>query len=255
MALNAYTSDLQNLLQLPNAPASLYSTTNLTLWINKARGQIAGEFECVRARPTIATVVNQRIYAFSGLNFTNYTGISGAINVRSVFYAVAGGQQWVTPRPWEWFELYHLNNPVPVAGPPQVWAQHAQGAAPSGMEAQSAVGGDFFLDPPPDTAYTLTCDCSCWPEALVSDSTPEAIPYLWTDAVPFLAAYFALLSAQTGARMADAARMYEAYQEFARRARQFSNPSVLRSQYEGAADPAVINKLGVQRANGQQGGG
>jgi hypothetical protein len=58
-----------------------------------------------------------------------------------------------------------------------------------------------------------------------------------------------MLSAQTGARQADAARMYEAYKEFSQRARQFANPSVNRSQYEQSADPVIINKLGA-RPNG-----
>lgn len=251
MALTAYQNDLQNLLQLPNAPASLYSIANLNLWINKARGQIAGEFECVRALMTTTTTIGSRAYPFYSLT-QSFPGISNPINVRSMFYGVASGYQWVTPRPWEWFELYHLNNPVPVNGPPQVWAQHQQGAAP-GEEGQSGVGGDFYIDPPPDIVYTLLCDCACYPIPLVDDTTQDAIPYLWTDAVPFLAAYFAFLSAQTGARMADAARMFEAYQEFAKRARQFSNPSVNRWQYEQAADPVIINKLGTQRP--AQGGG
>lgn len=253
MALTVYETNLQNLLQLPGAPATLYPTSNLDIWINIARGQLAGEGECIRAIGTLTTVVGQRQYNFSSLSFglSATTGIQGAINVRRISYNVASGQLWMTPREWEYFDLYCVNNPVPVNGPPSTWAQYGQGSAtPS---TGSAATGSFWIDPPPDYVYTLNCDCTCYPIPLVNDGTIEAIPYLWTDAVPFFAAFYAFLTAQTGARQDDADRMYNRYKEFMNRARMAANPSVNRSQYEQAADPASINKLGVQRS--AQGGG
>lgn len=251
--LTSYETDLQNLLQLPQAPTTLYPTASLDRWINIARGQLSGEAECIRAIGTIPTVVGQRAYNFSSITFgtPSATGIQGAINVRRISYNVGAGTQWMTPREWEYYDLYHLNNVVPVNGPPTVWAQYAQGAATPA--SGSAASGSFYIDPPPDAVYTLNCDCTCYPITLTNDSTVEAIPYLWTDAVPFFAAYYAFLTAQTGARTADAERMYGYYKEFVNRARQASNPSVNRTQYEQAADPASINKLGVQRS--MQGGG
>lgn len=251
--LTAYQTSLQNLLQLPGAPTTLYPTVNLDSWINTARGQLAGEGECIRSIGTISTVIGQRNYNFSALNFGSSatTGIQGAINVRRISYNVGTGTQWIPPREWEYFDLYHMNNPVPVNGPPAVWAQYAQGAATPATG--SAATGSFYIDPPPDIVYTLNCDCVCYPIVLADDTTVEAIPYLWTDAVPFFAAYYAFLTAQTGARMADAERMYGYYKEFLNRARMMSNPSVNRSQYEQAADPASINKLGVQQPRGGQG--
>jgi|ERR1700722_6289215 len=246
--LTAYETNLQNLLQLPGAPVTLYPTANLDLWINTARGQLAGEGECVRSIGTISTVIGQRAYNFSSISFGTpaVTGIQGAINVRRITYSVASGQQWIPPREWEYFDLYHVNNPVPQPGPPIVWAQYAQGSATPA--AGSSASGSFWIDPPPDAVYQLNCDCTCYPITLANDATIEAIPYLWTDAVPFFAAYWAFLSAQTGARQADADRMYNYYKEFLNRARQAANPSVNRSQYEQAPDPATINKLGVQRS-------
>lgn len=251
--LTAYQTSLQNLLQLPGAPTTLYPTVNLDSWINTARGQLAGEGECIRSIGTISTVIGQRNYNFSALNFGSSvtTGIQGAINVRRISYNVGTGTQWIPPREWEYFDLYYMNNPVPVNGPPVVWAQYAQGAATPATG--SAATGSFYIDPPPDIVYTLNCDCVCYPIVLANDTTVEAIPYLWTDAVPFFAAYYAFLTAQTGARMADAERMYGYYKEFLNRARMMSNPSVNRSQYEQAADPASINKLGVQQPRGGQG--
>lgn len=236
--LTQYQNNTQNLLQLPGAPTTLYPTANITTWVNIARGQLAGESEAIRYLATLNTAVGVRTYNFSSLNTgtaaTN--GIQGAIHIRRISYNLGTGQRWITPRSWEWFELYNLNNPNPTKGPPQTWAQFGQGA-----------GGSFYIDPPPDQIYTLNCDVVCYPIALVDDNTVEAIPYLWTDAVPFFAAYYALLSSQTSARQADAERMFKHYETFVDRARKAANPSVLRFQYEQSGDPLQAPKIGMQQ--------
>ncbi len=111
--------------------------------------------------------------------------------------------------------------------------------------------GSFYLDPPPDLVYTLNCDCVCYPIALAADIDVEAIPYLFTDAVPYFAAYLALLSSQTSARQADAERLFGYYQTFVKRARQASNPSVNRTSYEQSQDPTMMSKLGMKPASNQ----
>ena len=246
--LTAYQTNLQNLLQNPGAPQQLYSLTNQTLWLNIARGQLAGEAECCRVLGTIQTVVGQRNYNFSSIStgVSATTGIQGVIHVRRISYNVGQGQQWIPNRSWEWFDLYHMNNVVPTQGAPTTWSQYGQGSA--GTSTGSGASGSFYIDPPPNFVYTLNCDCVCYPIALVDDTTVEAIPYLWTDAVPFFAAYWAYLSAQTGARQADAERMYNHYKEFLQRARQASNSSVNRSHYEQASDPAQAAKMGIKPA-------
>lgn len=243
--LNTYIARVQRLLQNPGAPTTLYSTSDITDYINMARGQIAGEAECVRYQATASTVIGQRPYSFSVFNtgVPATTGIQGVIHVRSLFYSIASGQLWITPRAWEYFELYYLNNAVPDSGAPKRWAQYGQGAEPN----TSFGGGSFYLDPLPDIVYTLTGDCVCYPINLVLDADREAIPYLWTDAVPFLAAYYAYLSSQGGARQAEADRMYGYYQTFAERARKAANPSVMRQQYEQAAPPVTPLPTGGQQ--------
>jgi len=227
-------------LQYPLAPVDpLYSTSDLTLWINRARQQLAGESESIRVLGTINTIIGQRNYNFSNITVSSVPGVSGPLNVRSIMYGLAGGQVWMRPRNWEWFQLYKLNNTAPAQGLPQVWSQYAQGAT-----------GSFYIDPIPDQAYTLTCDCVCLPVNLVDDSTVEAIPPLWQDAVCYFAAYLALLSAQSAQRQADANRMFERYEEFVDRARKFSNPSVNRYLYPQSQDATIINKLGVTPKSG-----
>ena len=118
--LASYIANTQNLLQLPGAPASLYTTANLTSWINISRGQLSGESQSIRVMGTISTVIGQRNYNFSAINIgtPSVTGAQGVIHVRRIMYGVGTGYQWMRPRNWEWFDLYKLNNPVPPSGPP-----------------------------------------------------------------------------------------------------------------------------------------
>jgi len=200
-------------------------------------------------------VLGQREYAFSAINtgVSATTGVQGVINIGSIHYSVGvNGQKWMTPRTWPWFSLYNNNNPVPQQGVPTEWAQYGQGAANTGTG--SGQSGTIFVDPTPDSVYTLNCNTVCYPIALVDDTTVEAIPYLWTDAVPFFAAYFALMSAQNNARMADAMQYFNMYTQFVERARKASNPSVNRWMYRQAGDPAQAPKLQVQQQSGGGGG-
>jgi hypothetical protein len=251
--LASFLTQTRSLLQFPgSASTSLYSDSDLTRWINIARGQVAGEGECIRVVGTIPTVIGQRPYRFADIStgVAATTGVQGVINVRSLSYQIANGELWMTPRPWPWFTLYELNNAVPQPGPPRTWAQFGQGAAPGATG--SVNGGSFYVSPIPDDVYPLNCNSVCYPISLVDDTTPEALPYLWTDAVPFFAAYFALMSAQTNARMADAASMYKGhYNEFMERARKQSNPATNRWQYEQAGDPAQGPKMGISKGGAQ----
>lgn len=256
MALTEYQARLQNLLQYPaSAATQLYATADLTRWINQARLQMAGETECLRRMGTISTALNTREYAFSGIStgVAATTGIAGVMNARMMTYNIASGQQFVYPRPWEWFMFYNLNNPVPSSGGPVEWSQFKQGSA--GASTQSDSSGSFYVDPIPDQAYVLNLDCVCYPIELTDNNTVEAIPFEWTDAVPFLAAYYALLSSQTSARTQDAERMFNFYTLFVERARKAANPSVNRWMYQQSPDPTMLTKLGMQQPAAQQGGG
>lgn len=239
------------MLQLPGSNStSLYSDAQLTTWINMARGQVAGEGKCIRVQGTIPTVLGQTAYSFANISVASVAGVQGVINVQSLSYNVGGGQLWLTPRPWPWFSLYNQNTAVPQSGAPREWAQYSQGTAPtpgSSIGSNSVNGGSFYVSPVPDDVYILNPNAICYPISLVDDTTPEALPYFWTDAVPFFAAYWALMSAQTNARMADAANMYKGhYGEFMDRARKQSNAGVDNWLYQDAGDPAQGPKMGIK---------
>jgi hypothetical protein len=248
--LASYLARTNQLLQNPGASTPLYATADLTSYINQARGQLAGETEAVRFLGTLTTQIGVRNYNFSSITLDG-ASIAGVLNARQMLYAVASGYQWIRPRPWSWYWLFKLNNPVPQSGAPQVWSQFSQGSSGQGSETGIGAGtmssGSFYLDPPPDLIYSLLIDCSCYPSALVADTDVEALPYLFTDAVPYFAAYLALMSAQTSIRMEYAQKMFELYKMFVDRANMASAPNVNKYLYERQADPTSINKLGIQK--------
>lgn len=248
--LTAYINQTRRLLQNPSAPTALYSDADLTSWINIARGQLAGEAECIRRFCNLTTTPLTQVYNFSSLAHGTpaVTGVQGVIHVRSIRYDVGTtGHRWIAPRPWEWFELYVLNDPVPEPTYPKIWSQYGQGAEPDATGSSN--GGSFYINVP-DLVYLLNCDCVCYPIPLIDDTTVEAIPYLWIDAVPFFAAYYALLSAQSNVRVADAERYFNTYKMFVERARRAANPSVNRWMYQQGGDPAAGAKLQAQSGAG-----
>lgn len=235
--LTAYLKQTGRLLQNPQASPSLYATSDLTDFINIARGQVAGEAECIRAQSSLVLGIGSNVYSFSSLTFASpsvVSGIQGALNLRQALLAQGTGQVWLRPRNFEWFTLYVLNNPSPAQNIPTDWSQFGQG-----------VNGTVYFGPTPNGSYGVQFDTVCYPIPLVDDSTVEAIPYLWTDAVPFFAAYYALLSAQSAARQADADRMFARYTQFMQRARQASTPSVLPTQNPQQPSPVRENQLGM----------
>jgi hypothetical protein len=236
--LTSYEEATARLLQNPSAPTPLYATTDLDAYINVARGQLSGEAECIVAVGTLALTQGVQVYPFSSIVYpsaSSVSGIQGPLNIRQAWRVVGSGQTWITPRPWPWFSLYELSNPAPAQGPPVVWSQYGQG-----------VNGTIYVSPVPDQSYTLNVDVPSYPITLVDDTTVEAIPYAFTDAVPFFAAYYALLAAQSTARQADADRMLQRYTQFVQRARSMANPSVLPFIYSQTGNPVSANQLGTQ---------
>ena len=236
--LNTYLTQTQALLQNPPAPTSLYSTANLTTWINLARSQLAGEAECIRYYATVTTTPSVQVIPFSSIStgVSAANGIQGIFNIKQASVQSGPGANYLRNHSFQWFNQYYLMLPVPNSTVPNNWAQYGQG-----------VSGSIYVYPIPDAGYTLNLDCVCYPIPLVDDTTVEAIPYPWTDCVPFFAAFYAYMSAQ---RQADADLFYKRYQEYVGRARSMSNSSVLQQNYSQSQDPTLGNKIGVAPASG-----
>lgn len=210
-----------------------YNDFDLRDFINIARGQVAGEGECIRVYSTLSIAPTSQQYPFSAVTFpTGTTGVASVLSVRDVTYQVASGRKKVYSREWEWFNRFILSTPVPIASWPRYWAQYGQGTL-----------GTLWVNLP-DINYTLYLDTVCLPDALNIDADPEAIPELWTDAVPYYAAYMGFL--QFGDRD-NSQNMFQAFTTFMGRARSGATPSQLPHQFSDVPDVTLSNKLGVQQ--------
>jgi hypothetical protein len=234
MVLSQYLAITQSLIQTPQSPIPLLTTALLTQYINVARGQVAGQGECFPALGTLAVTPAQNEYAFGLITFPEATLIGGVINVRMITRPLPNaGQSRLYPREWPWFNNYVIAKPIPAVGPPRIWAQYRQGNQ-----------GTLFINLL-DANYTLQIDAICYPVDLVDDNTPDGIPYLWSDAVPFYAAFYAYMAMQ---RQADADMMLRRFQDQMGRARAAVTPGVLPGSYPQGPDPMLPNRLGVHPA-------
>lgn len=233
MALIAYETAVLALIQAPSSPSPLVATPLLDTNINTARNQVAAQGECIRNYATLAVTSAAQQYPFSDIVLGTAipaNSVGSVLNVRKATFAVGGGQGRIYNREFEWFQNYILANAAPVGSQPKYWAQYGQG-----------VNGTLFINLP-DGPYTLTLDCACLPVPLADDSTPEAIPELWTDAVPYYAAWLSMTALQ---RQADAEMMLKRFDLLMARARQTATPSVLPHQFSNGPDPVMPNRLGI----------
>lgn len=232
--LAAYEAAVQRLIQL--VPSGLIPTPTLDSYINTARMQLAADAECIRARGNLTFAAGLQTY-FTASIIVNApdAGIANTFSVRSGY--AAGTTVPLEFRPFEWFAEYYLQSAA--AGTPRIVAQQGQGT----------LGTLFFYPTPDGVSPTATFDVACLPILLVDDTTPEAIPGLWTDAVPFYAAWLAMMQLQ---RQADAHIMLTRYQELALRGRQEATSSELPDNLPGGAGARMASTKTTLAAAPQQ---
>ncbi len=233
MALNAYLQQVQRLLNDENS--QFYSISDLTVYVNLARGTIASQSECLIQNTTLTTTNATQSYALSSL--TPPTGLSAAINVRTVRSIVASVGNVLEARPWQWMVNYYLQGTNTTStGTPTVWSMQNQGSL-----------GTLWFWPIPNGSINLTVEATWVPIPLVNDSTVEVLAYPWTDAVPYFAAALAYLNAQ---RSQDAQRMMSMFNTFMKAARVGVTPEWMSPNFpglkpiQGSIDPLTTNLPG-----------
>jgi hypothetical protein len=178
------------------------------------------------------TVTGQEVLQFSTLNnllaawnsSTNpptqgaVIGGSQVIKVFSVACNQVGTYKpMLTQKIWSEFQAYLRIYANTQQNYPVYWSQYAQG-----------VNGSLYLFPWPAQALQMDVDVCVTPINLVTDSTAEAIPYPWTDAIPYYAAYLAY---ENSSRKEDADRMFKMYQMFMARGRANSESPFMPDYY------------------------
>jgi hypothetical protein len=227
VALFSYLQRIQLLLN--DVTAAVYNDADLITYTNLARQQVAGAAGCVRNYGSLSVVSGTQVYAFTSISGLA-TGVSGVLRVRQINYTIASGAARVTNRPFEWFNSWVYAQATPVPAAPSVWAQFGQGAA-----------GSIYINVP-DASYTLNLDCVCLPNDLAQDQDTDVIPYPWTEAVPFYACHYALLSER---KVDEAKMMLDTFDQYMARGRMNANPSVLAHNFEQHKDPMEATRLGL----------
>jgi hypothetical protein len=218
-----YLTDTETLLhdfnlQFYGAPLSI------TRLINKSRVRIAATTQCLRVlvpNASFSTTASQNIYTFSALNsyVTPTTGIKGIMGI----YSVAVSQGTIKPildyLPWQAMQAYMLAYNSGYTGYCEAWSQYGFGDS-----------GSLYVWPIPSGAFATDIDTYCLPLDLVNNTDVCALPYPWTDSVPYYAAYWCLMNAQ---RHDEAKMMLEIYNQNLVWARGAVQPAVIPSMYPG----------------------
>jgi hypothetical protein len=274
VALNAYLTQVRQLLKDPNG--NTYNSTDLTAYINEARGELATTAECVRLlyqfndASTFTTTGNTAIGVAAITNLLSTTNIqvgdlvtlagtidvvcqvtaippttpAGQVNITvpalansagatfsftHLFKTVVGQETYSFPQS-AWPSQGYLRvvqvksisvNWGGVFGSNNLQLEKASftnynailGYYGKNLLAQPACwvqyGTTFKLRPIPSAAYPMQLDTICEPIDLATDTDPEAIPYPFTNAIKYYAAYLAFLSSQ---RDKDAENMMKRYE-------------------------------------------
>jgi hypothetical protein len=152
---------------------------------------------------TINNTLNegQEVYPFSGIDLSPFPGVESIYLVRGVSIIYSNYRYSL---PQYSFSVYQAMIRQYVASQyqyvPTFCSQFGQGTS-----------GSLYLYPPPSQQYQLEWDCQCLPSDLTTDQDYEPLPDPWTDAVPFYAAYLAMIELQNW----NSARTFEA--EFEKR--------------------------------------
>lgn len=167
------------------------------------------------------TVANQEVYPFSAVNplVQATSGVASILVVQGVSISWGQGMK-PTLFTWDWgsFQAQLRSYSFGLTGYPSTAAQFGQG-----------VGGSIYLWPIPSGVYAMDWDCICLPVDLVSDSTPEAIPYPWTDAIAYFAAGLCFDNSRQGQ---NSDRFYQRYEQRMMGARAFSDSGMIPSYYD-----------------------
>jgi len=163
--------------------------------------------------------VNQETYTFanaSAVITANNPGYSSVFAVQDITVSWGSFKPQLSKLPWSAFQAYFRAINTGMSNTPSYWSQLGRGT-----------NSTVYLYPIPSQQAEMQWDCYCLPIALVDDTTVEALPLPWTEAVKWYAAYRAYMAAQ---RQPDAQAMLGEY-------------SRKMQSYSAVSSPAVVPQI------------
>jgi hypothetical protein len=158
--------------------------------------------------PFLSTLANKEVYYFQDYNPLLPPGIKEILAIQNVSVSWGGIKPTMRHLDWSAFQAYLRSYNTQATNWPAVWAQYAQG-----------VQGSVYLNPIPSMTLQMEWDTYCLPEDLTSDDDPEFIPYPFTNAVPYYAAWWATIPGNT-----DMANYFDAlYKRSIKEARSYTD--------------------------------
>lgn len=217
--LQDYITDTQALL---HDTSGLFTPVDqLTRWVNSARRQVALRTACIRILvagnaafgsgaepgtltpgpalpgqseagiaplPTFTTIQGVERYPFAYANrlvHQQNSGVKGIIDVFNVSVSWGGVRPNLSWLPWDQLQAYGRSYNFGVTSYPFYWSTFGDGES-----------GEVWLFPVPGTNSEMEWDCTCVPIDLADDTTPEALPMSFRNAVKYYAAHLAYVGSQ-----------------------------------------------------------
>ena len=180
MSLNSYITATRRLLH--DANGRVWSTSELTDYINEGRKRVAVDTHCLRSLENVAFLTSTETYLLS----TATTKLARAFDLKNL--TVLWGSQRVPMEWYPWTQFNALYRPWTInLSRPCVWSFY--GSNPTTKL--------IYVQPVPDQAYTAQGDLFYFPVDLASDSDTDELSYPFTDPVPYYAASKAKESEQS----------------------------------------------------------
>lgn len=165
------------------------------------------------------TNANQEVYQYSAYNSILPAGAATILGVISIAVDRGGDKPVLAQKSWTELQAYCRAYNTAYLDYPSVWANYQLGE-----------NGNFYLWPIPAASYPVDLDVFCSPSALVDDSSVDLIPYFWSEAVAYYAAYLCYLYSQ---RAEDASRMFGEADRLIKEGTAYAAPLMFPSFYEG----------------------
>lgn len=180
-----YRTELRYLLH--DLSDSIWSLAIKDSFINKGMARRDLDTGCNRTRITLVLTVGTDTYSFSTLGNERVFDVIGIaltyVGTRVVLDQRSYTELTAQKRPWTTYQ-----------GLPEAWCRYGP---------QSVIFG-----PTPGTAYSTQWDCCIFAAPLVAATDVDPMPYPWTQAVPYYAAYLAKLNESQWDEAADLFRQY-----------------------------------------------
>ena len=127
----------------------------------------------------------QESYDFASFPLQTYPGYGPVHGVRSVSIIYSNYRYSLPMYSFSEYQAMIRQYPYQYYYVPTMCSQFGQGET-----------GSLYFYPLPSQTYQLEIDCYCFPQDLATDQDVEAIPYPWTEAIPYMATHLAYLELQ-----------------------------------------------------------